>query len=248
MENNRQTFLLKSLGFTLVELLVVVAMLASLFTLLLFIVNPLNQINKVKDATRQHDLATIKTALDAYYNDHGCYPLLLTFGNSFSQSNNIYMKLVPNDPDTTTTAYVYQTDGTSCPQWNVLYAKLKSNAIDVEGKTLCALNSRSNCVPLNYTALKYNYCAISGDVNCSYVSTSSLIPSTSNYGSGGSGSAPTPTPIPNGCSKNYKCTGGPPAMCDVVSPAGTGDYCGYGGCGSVRDAQGNLACCNFACP
>lgn len=246
MESNHQAFLLKSLGFTLIELLVVVAMLASLFTFLLFVVNPLNQINKVKDATRQHDLVTIKAALDAYYNDHGCYPTLLTFGTSFSQSSNVYMKLVPNDPDTTTTAYVYQTDETSCPQWNVLYTKLKSNAIDTQRKTLCALASRLTCVPLNYSSLGYNYCAISGDVNCSYLATSTLIPTTSNYGNGGA-VTPTPIPTPNGCSKNYKCTGGPPSRCDIVNPVGSGDYCGYSGCGSVRNSQGNLACCNFAC-
>ncbi len=215
-------------GFTLIELLIVIAMLSTLFVALLFAINPVEQVNKAKDATRQHDIMTIKSALDAYYNDHGCYPASMTFSGAFSQGSTIYIKTVPNDPDVNP-PYVYETDGSNCPQWNVLFSRLRSSSINVQSKTLCSLADHTNCLPTNYAAIGFNYCAVSGNIDCTYIANSSLVVPTPTI-------APTPTtfiptPTTNPCppqNRIYSCAGSAPSIrCNVVGTIGQGGgtYC-----------------------
>ena len=53
-------------GFTLVELLVVITILATMLFLSMLIINPVAQLNKIDDAHRKSDLQQIKTDLDLY--------------------------------------------------------------------------------------------------------------------------------------------------------------------------------------
>ncbi len=59
-------------GFTLVELLIVISILGILTTLVM--VNLGGARGSARDAQRMSDLKTIQTALEAYFNDYGCYP------------------------------------------------------------------------------------------------------------------------------------------------------------------------------
>ena len=61
-------------GFTLIELMVVVTILAIMSMILVGIINPIALVNRGRDARRKKDLARIKTAFEEYYNDKGCYP------------------------------------------------------------------------------------------------------------------------------------------------------------------------------
>lgn len=61
-------------GFTLIELLVVIAIIGVLVGGVLISINPINQIRKARDAQRKSDLFHLRTALEAYYNDHTAYP------------------------------------------------------------------------------------------------------------------------------------------------------------------------------
>lgn len=61
-------------GFTLMEILIVTALIALIATAALIIINPMQQINKGFDSQRKHDLDVFKKALEDYYNDKGCYP------------------------------------------------------------------------------------------------------------------------------------------------------------------------------
>lgn len=61
-------------GFTLLEILIVVALLVILGIMLILLIDPLAQIGKSKDTRRKHDLDVIKKAIEEYYNDKGCYP------------------------------------------------------------------------------------------------------------------------------------------------------------------------------
>ncbi|HEX8965760.1 MAG TPA: prepilin-type N-terminal cleavage/methylation domain-containing protein [Patescibacteria group bacterium] len=231
-------------GFSLIELVVVIGMLAILFTVLIGIMNPLVQINKAKDSQREHDLEQIKTALDSYYADTGCYPQTLPFNFSFSKGLATYTKNVPQDPNcnsnSPSSCYLYQTDTTSsCPQWNVLYAKL-TNPVTNANKIFCPLTQMTKCTATNYISLGYNYCTVSGNIDCTYIASNPL-PSpvyltptpTGPILSPTPSITLTPTPIPT-CMPGYtqliySCSGGPPARCGIV-PAGQGQFCGSPGC------------------
>jgi len=215
-------------GFTLVELIVVITILASLIILSISFLDPIKQVNKFTDGKRQEDLQQIKTALDTYYNDFNCYPPSLSFGSPWVENTVTYMRKVPQDPDCSdnpTTCYIYQYSG-SCPQWTVVFAKLSKTS----EKSACQLASLSSCVPAGYDSSWA--CTISGNVDCAYLSgvaleDGSVAPDstpTPTIPGGGSGDPPTPTPTPPSCSpKDYACTGNP-SRCNFV-PAGTGTYC-----------------------
>lgn len=222
------------MGFTLIELLVVVAILSVLIVFLALIIDPLKQINKTKDAQRDHDFLQIKNALDVYYNDHNCYPISIPFGQEWTEATTLYMKKVPQDPDYPRLQYVYQIDFLeSCPQWNVIYARHRE---EPSSKIICPLTSIPDCLPIDYQS---SYaCATLGSVNCPVISASQIgsivpVPPTLTPTPTTVQQAPTntptptpsgPTPTPENCpSKDYKCSGDP-QRCNIV-PAGTGDWC-----------------------
>lgn len=233
-------------GFTLLEMLVVVTMVGILFVVVALAFNPAAQIAKAQNATRQHDIEQIRTAVDTYYDDTGCYPTSVSFGQEFSSNGKVYMTKIPEDPNCQGNGdgcYVYQTDTTSsCPQWNVLYAKLAS---PLSTSITCPLiNISQSCIPTNYQSLGFNYCVISGNIDCSTISSvavtpvppSTLVPTpTSSPGNG----APTSTPTPVLCGTYYACTGMGANGCNVLD-VNSSQNCTQNG--------GNMACyCNAQC-
>lgn len=240
-------------GFTLVELLVVIAILGILLIGLIATLDPSAQLAKSRDARRVEEIQSIKGALDSYYNDYGCYPTTLNFGFPWQVGSTVYLRTIPQDPtcgNSGGSCYAYQTDGTSCPQWNVVYAKFEGPATNIPR---CSLETLSSCLPPNYHNLGYNYCAYSGNVDCSIVDQSGVTESgpgpTIYYVTPGPSPTPlptlSPTPVPTDtCTPRiYGCisAGNGHTVCNAVgmnSPAG--QFCGYPGC------QGN-ACCNYAC-
>ena len=61
-------------GFTLVELLIVIALIAILSVAVLATINPIEQSNKAKDATVQNDAAEVMNAYERYYTVKASYP------------------------------------------------------------------------------------------------------------------------------------------------------------------------------
>ena len=203
---------LQSSGFTLVELLVVMVMVSVFLLMAFLIIDPIGQLDKAKDAQRKKDFEQIRNALDTYYNDKNCYPLSIPFGSTWSVGSIVYMQKVPQDPDCSKTGYCYvlQVDQTSsCPQWGILWTRLSrpTNAV-----SSCLI--RSACG--NYPNIKYNYCVMSGNVDCAYVKSNPLpnpvtpTPGPTSAPSGGPTSTPTevptstptptPTPVSGACS------------------------------------------------
>lgn len=125
-----------SLGFTLVELIIVMAILGIMATLVAG--NYLTSARRSRDARRKSDLSMISKALEMYYNDYGQYPLAsagriagcgaggtgaCVWGTSaFSNTTTgvVYMKKMPKDPGTY--SYLYTTTGGTNYQ---LYARLE---------------------------------------------------------------------------------------------------------------------------
>ena len=63
-----------SKGFTLLEILLVIAAIGILAAIVLVAINPNRQLAQVRDATRRSDINTIYKALEQYLIDTGNYP------------------------------------------------------------------------------------------------------------------------------------------------------------------------------
>lgn len=124
---------IKKFGFTLIELLVVISIIGLLATIL--IANLSSMRGRARDAVRKSDLSQLVSALRLYYNDKTGYPCsscsgshrICACGSGFGACNwgtdpltsggtspNIYISLLPTDPQSTTTQYRYDADST-CP-------------------------------------------------------------------------------------------------------------------------------------
>lgn len=91
----------KNKGFTLVELLVVLSILALLLTLA--VPKYFTSIEKAKDATLKQDLNTLRESLDKYYADNGKYPNTLE-----DLVEHKYIRKLPVDPITEkTTTWIF---------------------------------------------------------------------------------------------------------------------------------------------
>jgi len=69
-------------GFTLLELLIVIAILAVLGAIVIFLLNPVETLKKARDSQRISDLSTIKTALGIYLTSTSSPQLDNTTGNT----------------------------------------------------------------------------------------------------------------------------------------------------------------------
>lgn len=61
-------------GFTLMEILIVISILILIATVVLITLNPWAQIYKAWDSKRKTELAQLNKTFEDYYNDKGCYP------------------------------------------------------------------------------------------------------------------------------------------------------------------------------
>src|SRR6478752_123298 len=84
-------------GFTLVELLVVMAIIATLLTLA--VPRYFGSVDRSKEAVLKQDLATLRDSLDKYYGDTGRYPDSLE-----DLVTKRYIRGVPIDPITQSNA------------------------------------------------------------------------------------------------------------------------------------------------
>jgi len=94
----KQSSQARSIGFTLVELLIVTAVIAIL--MIGAIVTYLSSINKSYDAIRKRDLNNIKVAFEHYFSDHDCYPPVSILNNCDGPELKPYLDKIPCDPQT----------------------------------------------------------------------------------------------------------------------------------------------------
>ncbi|MBU0975100.1 prepilin-type N-terminal cleavage/methylation domain-containing protein [Patescibacteria group bacterium] len=92
---------MKNRGFTLIEFLIVIAILSMLIMMALSLVP--RQLEKARDGERKSDLQKIKIAFEDYYNDNGCYPsatVLQNCGGVSPSSHELspYLQQIPCDP------------------------------------------------------------------------------------------------------------------------------------------------------
>lgn len=162
-------------GFTLIEMVVTIGILAALTAVLMVTLDPLGQLNKAQNSNREQGLTAVKAALEEYISDQKCYPVSLTFGSNLTVSGKTYISL-PQDPNCHKGGwcYIYETDGSTCPQWYVIYYSLQQTNTNLTQQ--CPLATQQNCLPPNMLSTKYNSCFTSEDYNCSYISQHDITP------------------------------------------------------------------------
>jgi prepilin-type N-terminal cleavage/methylation domain-containing protein len=116
-------------AFTLIELLIVIALLAILVTLILG--NFFTSLKKGRDARRKADLSQIQKSLELFYEDRRVYPTQapgdgFVFKSEFADqtTGKVYMKKVSSDP-AGVYEYKYETD--SDGTYYKLFACLESD-------------------------------------------------------------------------------------------------------------------------
>lgn len=90
-------------GFTLTELLIVIAVIGVLASALATVINPKTHIDRANDARRKSDIATIQSALEQYRADNSAYPPTFYCGDQIKIDNVngatvVYLQKVPCDP------------------------------------------------------------------------------------------------------------------------------------------------------
>lgn len=95
--------MMKQNAFTLIELMIVIAILGVLSVLIGG--NFITSLKKGRDTQRKADLSNIQKALEMYYEDKKIFPTItITFGSklcetaSCASGEKVYMQKVPNDP------------------------------------------------------------------------------------------------------------------------------------------------------
>ncbi len=119
-------------GFSLVEVLIVIALVAILGAIMYGTFNPGSQVDKGYDARKKKDLARIKVAFEEYYNDKGCYPSQDLIYNSWrlhqtDRCNTAvagfpWLSPWPCQPDGV--PYKISVDSSDCPKWYKAFAQL----------------------------------------------------------------------------------------------------------------------------
>lgn len=165
----------KKKGFTIIEVLIVVSILALLMMALLLSVK--NQRQKAEDARIKSDLDRLKIAFEDYYNDNNCYPPTAWFDTADDCGSNLlqpYLNAIPCDPKSDL-PYPLEHVGNQCSGFR-LYGSLENYA-DPSVADLCVGSGGSTLG---------NYGVSSSNTTVGIDCTGLPIPS--------SGGSPTPNP------------------------------------------------------
>src|SRR3990167_3906329 len=109
-------FFSKSKGFTMIELVLVVAVIGIMAGSAIVIINPQKYFNLGKDSQRKNDLKQLQNALTSYYADAAAYPGFNAgpwgqyYASDIKGLAPTYIQSIPTDPDngpTTCPMYYY---------------------------------------------------------------------------------------------------------------------------------------------
>lgn len=142
-------------AFTLVELLVVMAIISLLVGATVFVLKPGDYIKRSRDTRRVSDLKVIQTAIEQYYGNVNTYPPTsgsgsppVTTGGAWTYSSVTYLTNTPVDPESPTKSYYYAKDVTC------------DGAAQTGSYVLCANLENTTGTCRLTTPSAYNYCVI----------------------------------------------------------------------------------------
>lgn len=151
-------------GYTLLELLLIVAIISLVALALIAKLNPLAQERKALDARRKYDLTVLSKMLEDFYNDKNRYPKPEEIcWNSAPGTTNCkicgykntpsaitpYLPQLPCDSSKNPLGYYYEVSDTATPAWYRTYTKLEN--------TLDQAIAEAGCSPSCPGNSSYNY-------------------------------------------------------------------------------------------
>lgn len=192
-------------GFTILEIVIILAILVILATIGIALMNPVVQINKANDGRRKGELATMGRILEDFLNDKGRYPrpseICYDAGNYIPESGTTtchmcgsnaaspnlapYLGTLPCDPQTPKSNYIYEVNDEDEPTLYRIYSRLAITSDPL----ISQLGCQNGCGP--YGICQYNYGVSSS--NTGIQTCTALAPTAS----------PTPTPVTVGPCSNY---------------------------------------------
>lgn len=170
MKNNR-----KKLGFTLVELMVVIAIIGILATLIMVTLD--NTKSTARNTRRLADIKELQLALKLFYNDNGFYPTAITAGTSISRNGVNYLLRVPENPkpwnDGTCLNQDYRYQQIESGQRYTITFCLSDSTDDLSsGSKLATANGILNCaegyvgIPGSATFQTNDFCVMKYEAKC----------------------------------------------------------------------------------
>jgi prepilin-type N-terminal cleavage/methylation domain-containing protein len=150
-------------GFTLIEIILVMAVSSVLLASGIALINPSFQLNRGNDARRKSDLLSIRSALEQYNGDNGDYPGSVGWCSQISDASKAdvktsllsYMQKVPQDPKYAGTTKDYYYWHYESGQYR-LYAVL-DNASDTAASTQIQANDIAGSGASCPSNIAYNY-------------------------------------------------------------------------------------------
>ncbi len=97
-------------GFTVVELLITIGIIAILTAAIVAVIRPLDYIKRSRDTRRISDLKVIQTALEQYYGTENSYPSSVpTDGSALVNPSGTvtFLNTTPKDPESPSKDYCY---------------------------------------------------------------------------------------------------------------------------------------------
>ncbi len=134
MKNMIHKILLNKKGFTLVELLVVISIIAVLSTIIG--VNYSNSKKTARDSKRKADMENVAAAFEMYYAEYKKYPACPWSNATASLNSAGYLTTIPKDPLEDGSTWTYNCN--SGDKWFATYTRLedtKDSAITISGLT-----------------------------------------------------------------------------------------------------------------
>jgi type II secretion system protein G len=156
-----QIFNKKSKGFTLIELMVVIAIIGMLATIVLVSLNTARE--KARDAKRLGDIRQVALALEMYYDDNGEYPDIAAACTAATWSTMAtvletagFMTVVPDDPiNSGDYVYKYGTSATDKAQSYTLLSELERHNMGLNTDTD---DTSNNCACGTDGSTEREYC------------------------------------------------------------------------------------------